>query len=53
MNNKKWYTIQITPLETDKMAHKFRIETKNLDKTMEKYTHDKEGNVTALWEVIR
>ena len=53
MTNKKWYTIQVQPLETGKTPHKFRIETSNLDNTMNKYTRDKEGNVTALWEILK
>ncbi len=51
--NKKWYTIEVTPIDQYRAPHKFKIETKNLDKTMDKYTRDKEGNVTALWKVLK
>jgi hypothetical protein len=54
MNNmKKWYTIKVTPLEEGKSDQTFKIETSNLDQTMDKYTRDKEGTITALWEIVR
>ena len=49
----KWYTIRVTPVEVDGYVQTFKIETSNLKQTMEKYTHDKEGNITATWEIIR
>ena len=53
MNKPKWYTIKVTPLEEGKRYQTFRIETSNLDQTMDKYTRDKEGIITALWEITR
>ncbi len=53
MKQNKWYTIKITPIEADKHSHTFRIETSNLEKTMNKYTRDREGTITALWEILR
>ena len=48
MNKPKWYTIKVTPLEEGKRYQTFRIETSNLDQTMDKYTRDKEGTITCL-----
>ena len=53
MKQNKWYTIKVTPIEAGKRYQTFRIETSNLEKTMEKYTRDKEGNITATWEVLK
>ena len=53
MKQSKWYTIKVTPLEEDKRYQTFKIETSNLEKTMDKYTRDKEGTITALWEVLK
>ena len=53
MKQSKWYTIKITPVEADKHSHIFRIETSNLEKTMEKYTHNKEDNIVSTWEIIK
>ena len=53
MTNKKWYTIEVTPIDQYKAPHKFMIETLNPKNTIDKYTRDKEGNVTALWKVVR
>lgn len=48
----KWYTIKTTPIEVGGRSQTFRIETRNLDQTMDKYTRDKEGNIVATWEVL-
>ena len=53
MSKLKWYTIQITPLDEVRSPYSFKIETSNLDRTMDKYTRDKEGTITALWEIIK
>ena len=53
MNKLKWYTIQITPLDESKAPYDFKIETSNLEDTLDRYTRDKEGTITALWEIIR
>jgi hypothetical protein len=53
MTTNKWYTILVTPLDEVRSPYSFKIETSNLDKTMDKYTRDKEGTVTALWEIVR
>ncbi len=53
MSKLKWYTIQVTPLDEVRSPYNFKIETSNLDQTMDKYTHDKEGMITALWEIVR
>jgi hypothetical protein len=53
MKQSKWYTIKVTPLEENKRYQTFKIETSNLEKTMDKYTRDKEGTITALWEIVR
>ena len=53
MNKLKWYNIQVTPIDEIRSPYNFRIETSNLDKTMDKYTRDKEGIITALWKIIR
>ena len=52
MRNSKWYKIKVTPIEGDKPPYEFKIHTSNLVSAMEKYTHDKEGNITSLWEQI-
>jgi hypothetical protein len=52
MSKLKWYTIQVTPLDEVRSPYSFRIETSNLDKTMDKYTRDKEGIITALWKIL-
>lgn len=53
MSKLKWYTIQVTPLDEVRSPYNFKIETSNLDTTMDKYTRDKEGTIIALWKVIR
>ena len=53
MKQSKWYTIQVTPLDEVRSPYNFKIETSNLEKTMDKYTRDKEGTITALWEIVR
>jgi hypothetical protein len=53
MNKLKWYNIRITPVEGGKLPYEFKIETSHLKQTMEKYTRDKEGTITALWEIVR
>ena len=53
MKQSKWYTIKVTPLDEVRSPYNFKIETSNLDQTMDKYTRDKEGTIKALWEVIR
>jgi hypothetical protein len=51
--SKQWYTIEVTPIDQYRAPYNFRIETLNLENMMNKYTRDKEGNVTALWKILK
>lgn len=51
--SKRWYKVEVTPIDQYRAPYNFKIETLNLENTMNKYTRDKEGNVTALWKVVR
>lgn len=53
MTTNKWYTILVTPLDEVRQPYSFKIDTSNLDQAMNKYTRNKEGIVTALWEIVR
>lgn len=53
MNKLKWYNVQVTPIDESTPPYSFKIETSNLDKTMDKYTRDKEGTIIAIWKTIR
>ena len=49
----KWYKVKITPVDKDQPPHEFRIQTANIKNTLKKYTQDKEGNITAIWEILK
>jgi len=51
-NQIKWYTIKIVPINENLEPYKFKIETSNLEKTMDKYTRDKEDIITATWWIV-
>ena len=53
MSKSKWYKIRVTPIESNRSPYEFKIETSNLKETMDRYSRDKEGNVTKLWEQIK
>ena len=53
MSKSKWYKIRVTPIESNMSPYEFKIETFNLKETMDRYSRDKEGNVTKLWEQIK
>jgi hypothetical protein len=53
MSKPKWYKIRVTPIESNRSPYEFKIETSNLKETMDRYSRDKEGNVTKLWEKIK
>lgn len=53
MKDSKWYKIEVTPIDQYRAPYNFKIETLNLENTMHKYTRDKEGNVTALWKILK
>jgi len=53
MTTNKWYKVKITPVDKDQPPHEFRIQTANIKNTLKKYTQDKEGNITAVWEILK
>lgn len=53
MSKPKWYKIKVTPIESNRPPYEFKIETSNLKETMNRYSRDREGNVTKLWEQIK
>ena len=49
----KWYTIKVSPIDEVREPYEFLIETSNLKKTMEKYTRNKEEEITVTWKIVR
>mgnify|MGYP001280444473 CR=1 FL=1 len=52
MSKSKWYTVRVSPIDEVREPYKFKIETSNLQLTMGKYTHNKDGEVISTWEII-
>tara|TARA_B100000900_G_C20159196_1_gene545193 strand:- start:406 stop:561 length:156 start_codon:yes stop_codon:yes gene_type:complete len=46
----KWYTIKVMPLNEEQEPYEFKVETHNIEWTMEQYARNREG---MAWEIIR
>jgi hypothetical protein len=45
----KWYKIRITPLDEEQEPYTFKVQTKNIDWTMEQYQRNREP---FHWKVL-
>lgn len=46
----KWYTIKVIPLNEEQEPYEFKVETSNIEWTMEQYARNREG---FAWEIAR
>jgi len=50
MGKLKWYTIKVIPISEEQEPYEFKVETSNIEWTMEQYARNREG---FAWEIIR